>query len=178
MLDLCEEPWVCVPALPHLSKPCRLPTLDCLTCKGPFRIPTKLTVLLGGANETTEGKNLCIFLWWGWNTFPTTSSWIPCRGRMVFSSVQSLSCVWLFATLWIAAHQASLSITNSWSSPKLTVFRRGKNISWKEFRYLRELISAVSKISEDGELRSEGRGERSQKRKWPLALHGGEAEKP
>ena len=30
-----------------------------------------------------------------------------------FSSVQSLSCVWLFATLWIAAHQASLSITNS-----------------------------------------------------------------
>ena len=36
-----------------------------------------------------------------------------------FSSVQSLSSVWLFATPWIAAHQASLSITNSWSSPKL-----------------------------------------------------------
>ena len=34
-----------------------------------------------------------------------------------FSSVQSLSCVWLFATPWIAAHQASLS--NSQSSPKL-----------------------------------------------------------
>ena len=30
-----------------------------------------------------------------------------------FSSVQSLSHVWLFATLWITAHQASLSITNS-----------------------------------------------------------------
>ena len=30
-----------------------------------------------------------------------------------FSSVQSLSCVWLFATPWTAAHQASLSITNS-----------------------------------------------------------------
>ena len=29
------------------------------------------------------------------------------------SSVQSLSCVWLFATPWTAAHQASLSITNS-----------------------------------------------------------------
>ena len=29
------------------------------------------------------------------------------------SSVQSLSCVQLFATPWIAAHQASLSITNS-----------------------------------------------------------------
>ena len=35
------------------------------------------------------------------------------------SSVQSLSRVWLFATPWIAAFQASLSITNSWSSPKL-----------------------------------------------------------
>ena len=33
-----------------------------------------------------------------------------------FSSVQSLSCVQLFATPWIAAHQASLSITNSRSS--------------------------------------------------------------
>ena len=30
-----------------------------------------------------------------------------------FSSVQSLSRVWLFATPWTAAHQASLSITNS-----------------------------------------------------------------
>ena len=37
-----------------------------------------------------------------------------------FSSVQSLSHVWLFATLWIPARQASLSITNSWSSLKLT----------------------------------------------------------
>ena len=35
-----------------------------------------------------------------------------------FSSVQSLSCVWLLATPWITAHQASLSITNSWSLPK------------------------------------------------------------
>ena len=35
------------------------------------------------------------------------------------SSVQSLSRVRLFVTPWIAARQASLSITNSWSSPKL-----------------------------------------------------------
>ena len=35
------------------------------------------------------------------------------------SSVQSLSRVWLFATPRIAARQASLSITNSWRSPKL-----------------------------------------------------------
>ena len=37
-----------------------------------------------------------------------------------FSSVQSLSRVGLFATPWIGAHQASLSITNSRSSLKLT----------------------------------------------------------
>ena len=36
-----------------------------------------------------------------------------------FSSVQSLSCVQLFATPWTAAHQASLSITSSWSLLKV-----------------------------------------------------------
>ena len=35
------------------------------------------------------------------------------------SSVQLLSCVWLFAIPWTAAYQASLSITNSWSLQKL-----------------------------------------------------------
>ena len=35
-----------------------------------------------------------------------------------FSLVQSLNCVQLFATTWTAARQASLSITNSQSSPK------------------------------------------------------------
>ena len=37
-----------------------------------------------------------------------------------FSSVQLLSCVQLFATSWITALQASLSITNSQSSLRLT----------------------------------------------------------
>ena len=35
------------------------------------------------------------------------------------SSVRSISRVRLFVTPWIAAHQASLSMTNSWSSLKL-----------------------------------------------------------
>ena len=39
--------------------------------------------------------------------------------RVQFSSVQSLSRVRLFATPWIAAHQASLSITNSQGLLKL-----------------------------------------------------------
>ena len=41
--------------------------------------------------------------------------WYPIQ----FSSVQSLSSVWLFATPWIAACQASLSIINSRSLLKL-----------------------------------------------------------
>ena len=36
-----------------------------------------------------------------------------------FSSVQSLSCVWLFVTSWTVAHRPSLSITNSRSLTKL-----------------------------------------------------------
>ena len=36
-----------------------------------------------------------------------------------FSSVRLLSCVQLFLTPWTAAHQASLSVTNSWSLLKL-----------------------------------------------------------
>ena len=39
--------------------------------------------------------------------------------RLLISSVQSLSRVQLFAIPWTAAHQASLSITNSWSLLKL-----------------------------------------------------------
>ena len=46
-----------------------------------------------------------------WSRFP-----FPSSGS---SSIQSLKRVWLFVTPWIAARQASLSITSSWSSPKL-----------------------------------------------------------
>ena len=53
--------------------------------------------------------------------FPLTNpkyleQWQVHRG---FSSDQSLSCALLFATPWTAAHQASLSITKSWSLLKL-----------------------------------------------------------
>ena len=41
------------------------------------------------------------------------------ESRHQFSSVQSLSRVWLFVIPWIPARQAYLSITNSRSSPKL-----------------------------------------------------------
>ena len=43
-------------------------------------------------------KSICIYNW-----------------KILFVVVQLLSCVWLFPTLWTAAHQASVSITISWS---------------------------------------------------------------
>ena len=48
------------------------------------------------------------------------NNWHQTQPSVQFSSVQSLSHVQLFSTPWIAAHQASLSITNSWSSLRLT----------------------------------------------------------
>ena len=54
-------------------------------------------------------------------TCDTLRPWTLFSGRFLiqFSSVQLLSRVRLFATLWTAVHQASLSITNSRSSLRL-----------------------------------------------------------
>ena len=60
---------------------------------------------------------ICLFLF-GLSPFFCTL-WLPCHS-VQFSSVQSLSRVQHFATPWIAARQASLSITNSQSSLRLT----------------------------------------------------------
>ena len=67
--------------------------------------------------------NNMLFCW----IFPKKFSLLICHGMATFlsrhfviSSVQSLSCVRLFVTLWVTALQASLSITNSRSSLKLT----------------------------------------------------------
>ena len=56
-------------------------------------------------------------------------SYLPVKlealGVHLFSSVQSLSRVQLFATPWTAAHQAFLSITNFWSLLKLMSIELG-----------------------------------------------------
>ena len=52
-------------------------------------------------------------------TRPSVKSYLRLTESFQFSSVQSLSHVWLFANPWTAAHQASLSITNSQSLLKL-----------------------------------------------------------
>ena len=51
--------------------------------------------------------------------YSSTVAWTIPVDRDAWRSVQSLSRVRLFATPWTAAHQASLSITNSWSLLKL-----------------------------------------------------------
>ena len=58
-----------------------------------------------------------------WTTTITTRNYYKIFSQIIlsvqFSSVQSLSRVRLFSTPWIAARQASLSITKSWSSLRL-----------------------------------------------------------
>ena len=54
------------------------------------------------------------FVWLSWLCYVRM-----CYGYIQFSSIQSLSRVQLFAASWTTACQASLSITNSWSLPKL-----------------------------------------------------------
>ena len=71
-------------------------------------------IILSGLWCPELTTNFCNFVrtWW----VGRFSYW----SSVQFSSVQSLSRVQLFVTPWITAHQASLSITNSRSSLKLT----------------------------------------------------------
>ena len=52
------------------------------------------------------------------STYSYIKEILVCHSFINFSPVQLLSHVWLFATPWISARQASLSITNSRSPPK------------------------------------------------------------
>ena len=69
----------------------------------------------------TQGSKLCLLHLLHWQL---DSSSLCHLGSLIcliqFSSVQSLSRVWLFATPWTAARQALSSITNSQSSLRLT----------------------------------------------------------
>ena len=58
---------------------------------------------------------MCFFLWSIVDLQSCAN--LCCRAKWLsythIGSVKSLSCIWLLETLWTAAHQASLSITNS-----------------------------------------------------------------
>ena len=66
------------------------------------------------------GRNAPAETGWLWFWWWLRRGRLPCQHSPIqFSSVQLLSCLWLFATPWKTALQASLSITNSRSSLKL-----------------------------------------------------------
>ena len=86
--------------------------------------------------------------------------WIDCKVPILsvqFSSVQSLSRVWLLATPWIAACQASLSITNSQSSPRLksikSVMPSGHFILYRPLFLLPPIPPSIRVLSNESTLR-------------------------
>jgi len=91
-----------------------------------FLSPKKFSIVV----VTITMRVCCCLVTKSWSTVATAS--FECHNELLtikqcmllsygdqFSSVQLLSRVWLFATPWIAARQASLSITNSQSSLRL-----------------------------------------------------------
>ena len=70
-----------------------------------------------------------------------------------FSSVQLLSSVWLFATPWIAARQASLSITNFRSSPKHMVMPSSHLILCRPLLLLPPIPPSIRVFSSESILR-------------------------
>ena len=75
---------------------------------------------------------------------------------MWFSSVQSLSRVWLFVTPWTTAHQASLSITKSQSLIKLrsieSVMPPNHLIIWHSILLLPSIFPSIRVFSNESAL--------------------------
>ena len=85
-----------------------------------FRFTSTELVML--SNRLIPSRTFLLLPWVfpGIRVFPNKSALhIRWPKYWSFSSVQSLSHVWLFVTPWTAPCQASLSITNSWSLLKL-----------------------------------------------------------
>ena len=93
-------------------------------------------------------KYVCIYM------YVICTTWY--RYLTSLSSVQSLSGVWLFATPWTAAHQASLSITNSWSLLKLmpirSVMPSNHLILWRPLLLLPPIFPSVRVFSNESVL--------------------------
>ena len=107
--------------------------MQSITCKMPDWMKHKLETRLQEEISITLCMQMTPQLWqkakrnWGASWW-TWKSWLKNQHSRnedhgiwshQFSSLQSHSCVWLFPIPWTAARQASLSITNSWSIPKL-----------------------------------------------------------
>ena len=98
---------------------------------------------------------------YGWSSI-NTKLWQRCHDTdmeeaLMVSSVQSLSRVWLFATPWTAACQASLSITNSRSLPKPmsieSVIPSSHLILCRPFLLLPPILPSIRVFSNESPLR-------------------------
>ena len=101
------------------------------TCLPIYHLGSLISHLLSNVSDPSQFqiKYWYILSWGSCHSDVCTEKWdLFCD--IQFSSVQLLSSVWLFATPWIPACQASLSITNSRSSLRLVV-RRSKTPSQK-----------------------------------------------
>ena len=80
-----------------------------------------------------------------------------CKSLYRISSVQSLSRVWLFVTPWITARQTFLSITNSWSSLRLTsiesMMPSSHLILWRPLLLLPPIPPSIRVFSNESTLR-------------------------
>ena len=85
--------------------------------------PLKMTIIkksiINKSWRRCRGKETLLNSWWKCKLVQPLWITVFINRFLHFSRVQSLSGVRLFATPWIAAHQASLSITNSQSLLKL-----------------------------------------------------------
>ena len=103
-------------------------------------------------------KKSCNLLFGSYRT-QKTSDVIQAESKAlrIGSSVQSLSCVQLFATPWTAACQAALSITNSWSLLKLvsieSVMPSNHLILCRPFLLLSSICPSIKVFSNESVLR-------------------------
>ena len=120
VLEKAEEPEIKLPSSGGSSK--KQDSSSKTSTSALLTVPKSLTVWI----TTNCGK---FFKRWEHQTIVRTS-WEICRQvkkeqleldmEQQLSSVQTISCVRLSAIPWIAARQASLFITSSWSSLRLT----------------------------------------------------------
>ena len=96
--------------------------------------------------------------WVGDATQPSLLLLSPSPPAFSISSVQSLSLIWLLATPWTTARQASLSITNSWSPPKLmsieSVMPSNHLILWHPPVLLPSIFPSIRVFSNESALRN------------------------
>ena len=81
--------------------------------------PKNITGKLHNCQKWCRNKIPGLVLETGKERKPMDKCVLAAETRLWIHSVQQLSRVWLSVTPWTAAHQASLSITNSWSLLKL-----------------------------------------------------------